>query len=106
MEGTFVKVAALDEVPPGCTLGVELEDGTKVCLANSDGEIYAIADRCTHANFPMHNGSVHGGGTIECAWHGARFDMKTGRAIRLPAIKAIRTYEVKIDGNDILVAVE
>ncbi|MGQ0813828.1 MAG: Rieske (2Fe-2S) protein [Gemmatimonadota bacterium] len=106
MESTFVKVAVVDQVPPGSTMDVELEDGTKICLANSEGEIYAIADRCTHADFPMHNGSVHGGGTIECAWHGARFDMKTGRAIRLPAIKPIRTFEVRIDGNDIFVAVE
>jgi 3-phenylpropionate/trans-cinnamate dioxygenase ferredoxin subunit len=52
----------------------------------------------------MSNGSLHGGATIECAWHGARFDLKTGRAIRLPAIKAIQTLDVKVDGNDILVA--
>jgi 3-phenylpropionate/trans-cinnamate dioxygenase ferredoxin component len=54
----------------------------------------------------MSNGSVHGGATIECAWHGGRFDMKTGKAIRLPAIKAITTYEVKIEGNEIFVRTE
>ena len=99
----FVKVATLDQLPVGSALGVELPDGTRVCLANSDGEVYAILDRCTHRDFPMSNGGVHGGGTIECAWHGARFDMRTGRAIRLPAIKAIKTFEVKIEGTDILV---
>ncbi len=99
----FVKVAELDQLPEGSALGVEMPDGLKICLANSDGEIYAIADRCTHRDFPMSNGIVHGGGTIECAWHGGRFDMKTGRAIRLPVIKAIKTYEVRIEGNDILV---
>jgi len=102
----FVKVAELEQVPVGTAIGVELEDGLKICIANSDGEIYAIADRCTHRDFPMANGSVHGGATIECAWHGARYDLKTGRAIRLPAIKAIKTYEVRIAGNDILVAAE
>lgn len=96
-------MAELRQVPPGSTLGVEMPDGTKICLANSDGQVYAIADRCTHRDFPMANGTVHGGATIECAWHGARFDMKTGRAIRLPAIKAIKTFEVKIEGDDILV---
>jgi 3-phenylpropionate/trans-cinnamate dioxygenase ferredoxin subunit len=99
----FVKVAALDQLPAGSTLGVEMPDGLKICLANSDGEIYAIADRCTHRDFPMSNGMVHGGATIECAWHGARYDMKSGRAIKLPAIKPIRTYEVRIEGNDIFV---
>lgn len=102
----FVKVAELDQVPKGTSLGVELPDGFKICIANSDDEIYAIADRCTHADFPMHNGSVHGGATIECAWHGARFDMKTGRTIRLPAIKPIRTFEVRVEGNDILVEID
>ena len=103
--GEFVKVATLDQLPPGSLLGVELPDGLKICLAHTqDGEIYAIVDRCTHRDFPMSNGQLHGGATIECAWHGARFDLKTGRAIRLPAIKPIRTFDVKVDGNDILVA--
>jgi 3-phenylpropionate/trans-cinnamate dioxygenase ferredoxin subunit len=106
MEAQFIKVATLEDLPEGGTLNVELEDGPKICLANSDGEIYAIADRCTHADFPMHNGTVHGGATIECAWHGARYDMATGRPIRLPAMKPIKTYEVKIDGNDIYIAVD
>ena len=100
----FIKVATTDQLPAGSTLGIELPDGTKICLANSEGEIYAIADRCTHRDFPMANGSVHGGATVECAWHGARFDMKTGRAIRLPAIKAIKTYQVRIEGAALLVA--
>lgn len=105
-QATFIKVAELDQVPPGCAISVELPSGHKIALANSDGEIYAIDDRCTHKDFPMSNGSVHGGATIECAWHGARYDMQTGKAIRLPAIKAIKTYEVRIDGNDILIAAD
>lgn len=99
-------MAEVEQVPPGTAIAVEMPDGLKISLANSDGEIYAIADRCTHADFPMSNGSVHGGATIECAWHGARYDMRTGRPIRLPAIKPIRTFEVKIEGNDILVAAD
>ncbi len=103
--GEYVKVATLEELPAGGMLGVEMPDGLKVCLVHTlDDEFYAIADRCTHRDFPMSNGSLHGGATIECAWHGARFDLKTGRAIRLPAIKAIQTLDVKVDGNDILVA--
>ena len=103
--GEFVKVATLDQLPPGTLLGVEMPDGLKICLANTeDGEIYAVIDRCSHRDFPMANGSLHGGETIECAWHGARFDLKTGRALRLPAIKPLKTFDVKVDGNDILVA--
>ncbi len=103
--GEFVKVATLDQLPPGGLLGIELPDGLKICLAHTEENgIYAIVDRCTHRDFPMSNGQLHGGETIECAWHGARFDLKTGRALKLPAIKAIRTLEVKVDGNDIYVA--
>ncbi len=103
--GEFVKVATLEQLPLGSLLGVEMPDGLRICLAHTlEGEIYAVIDRCSHRDFPMANGSLHGGATIECAWHGARFDLKTGRAIRLPAIKALQTFDVKVDGNDILVA--
>lgn len=103
--GEFIKVATLDELEVGALLGVELPDGLKICLARTDEDaVYAIIDRCSHRDFPMSNGALHGGETIECAWHGARFDLKSGRALRLPAIKAIKTLDVKIDGNDILVA--
>jgi nitrite reductase/ring-hydroxylating ferredoxin subunit len=98
------RLASLQDVPPNSMLSVDV-DGLKICLANADGRIYAFGDNCTHKDFPMSAGSIHGGATIECAWHGARFDMPTGKAIRLPAIKPLRTYEVTIDGDDILVAV-
>jgi 3-phenylpropionate/trans-cinnamate dioxygenase ferredoxin subunit len=103
--GEYFKVATLDQLPPGSLLGVELPDGLKLCLAHTlDNGIYAIIDRCSHRDFPMHSGNLHGGETIECAWHGARFDLKTGRALKLPAIKGLQTFDVKVDGNDILVA--
>jgi 3-phenylpropionate/trans-cinnamate dioxygenase ferredoxin subunit len=103
--GEYVKVATLEQLPPGSLLGVEMPDGLKICLAHTlEGGIYAVIDRCSHRDFPLSNGSLHGGETIECAWHSARFDLKTGRALRLPAIKAVETFDVKVDGNDILVA--
>jgi 3-phenylpropionate/trans-cinnamate dioxygenase ferredoxin subunit len=103
--GEFVKVATVDQLPPGSLLSAEMPDGLKICLAHTlDGEVYAVIDRCSHRDFPLSTGTLHGGATIECSWHGARFDLKTGRAIRLPAIKPVKTFEVKIDGDDILVA--
>jgi 3-phenylpropionate/trans-cinnamate dioxygenase ferredoxin subunit len=98
------RLASLQDVPPNSLFSVDVDD-SKICLANADGRIYAFQDNCTHKDFPMSAGSIHGGATIECAWHGARFDMATGKAIRLPAIKPLKTYEVTIDGDDILVAV-
>ncbi len=98
------RLASVTDVPPNTLLSVDVGE-FKVCLANADGRIYAFRDNCSHRDFPMSAGAIHGGATIECAWHGGRFDMATGKAIRLPAIKPIQTYEVTLDGDDILVAV-
>lgn len=97
-----MRVASLGEIPPGSLIGLEIGD-ERVCVANADGVIYAIRDNCTHQDYPMHEGTVEGV-EIECAWHGARFDLATGHATRLPAIRPIRTYEVKIEGDEIFVA--
>ncbi|HEX6938645.1 MAG TPA: non-heme iron oxygenase ferredoxin subunit [Longimicrobiales bacterium] len=101
--GGYVRVASLADVAPGKLLGVEV-NGVRVCLANVDGEIYAFQDNCTHRDFPLSAGELEGC-VVECAWHGAKFDVRTGRALALPAIKPVRTYDVKIEGGDILVAV-
>jgi 3-phenylpropionate/trans-cinnamate dioxygenase ferredoxin component len=98
----FVRVAALADVPPNTLLHVDVDD-ERVCLAHADGRIYAFRDNCTHRDFPLSEGTIEDG-TIECTWHGARFDMATGRATRLPAIKPVRTYEVRVEDGDILVA--
>lgn len=99
----FIRVAALADVPPGELLAVEVE-GVKICLANVEGEIYAIQDNCTHRDFPLSNGTLEDT-QIECSWHGARFDLQTGRALCLPAIKPAKTYEVKVDAGEIYLAV-
>jgi 3-phenylpropionate/trans-cinnamate dioxygenase ferredoxin component len=100
----YVRVAAEADVPPNTLLQVELGD-EKVCLANADGRIYAFRDNCSHRDFPLSAGEIDDG-TIECTWHGARFDMASGRPTRLPAIKPIRTYEVHVENGDIMIAVD
>jgi 3-phenylpropionate/trans-cinnamate dioxygenase ferredoxin component len=101
----FVRVASESEVPPNTLKHVDIGD-EKVCLANADGQIYAFRDNCSHRDFPLSAGIIHDGQTVECTWHGARFDMASGRATQLPAIKPIRTYEVLVNGGDIFVAFE
>lgn len=99
----FVRVAALDDLPPGQLLAVEV-GGEKICLANVEGEIYAIQDNCSHRDYPLSSGTLEDT-ELECAWHGARFDLQTGRALCLPAIKPVKTYEVKVDAGEIYLAV-
>jgi 3-phenylpropionate/trans-cinnamate dioxygenase ferredoxin subunit len=101
----FVRVAALDDLAPG-TLTEVLVGDISICLARTeDGTVYAFRNNCSHRDFPLHLGTLEDH-QLECAWHGARFDITTGRAIRLPAIKPIRTYEVRTEENSILVALD
>lgn len=98
----FVRVASLADLPPNALMGVSIS-GTAVCLANADGTVYAFQDNCSHKDFPLHSGTLDGR-RLECAWHGGTFDLESGRAVRLPAVKPIRMYDVRIEGDDILVA--
>ena len=100
----YVRVAAERDVPPNSLLAVDVGD-VRICLAHADGRIYAFQDNCTHRDFPLSEGTIEDG-TIECTWHGARFDMASGRATRLPAIKPVKTYDVRVENGDILVAIE
>jgi 3-phenylpropionate/trans-cinnamate dioxygenase ferredoxin subunit len=99
--GGFTRVASLDELPEGTLYGVEA-GGRRICLVNVEGEIYALQDNCSHQDFPLSAGCLEDG-RVECAWHGAKFDPASGRAVALPAIRPVKTYEVRLDGDDILV---
>jgi 3-phenylpropionate/trans-cinnamate dioxygenase ferredoxin subunit len=101
----FVRVCRVEDIPSGEPLGVETLDGEKICLVRVEDEVYAFQDRCSHRDFPLSNGHLDGD-QIECAWHGARFDVRTGRPLCLPAIKAIQVYEVQVEDGDVYVAVE
>jgi 3-phenylpropionate/trans-cinnamate dioxygenase ferredoxin subunit len=98
---SFLKAATLDEVPFGRVKVIGFGD-EEVALCNVDGEIYAIANVCTHDDGPLGAGYLLGD-EIECPRHGARFNVRTGAVKTLPAIVPIPTYEVMIDGDDILV---
>lgn len=98
---TLVKAAKLTDVPPGRVIVVEIGD-EDVALCNVDGQVYAIANVCTHDDGPLGTGYLLGD-EIECPRHGARFNVRTGAVRTLPAIIPIPTFEVKIEGDDILV---
>ncbi len=101
----FVRAASLSDMQPGTLHEVDV-NGVPVCLARTaDGEVYAFRNNCSHRDFPLNTGTLEDS-QIECSWHGARFDVTTGRALRLPAIKPIRTYDVKVDGDDVMVLVD
>jgi 3-phenylpropionate/trans-cinnamate dioxygenase ferredoxin component len=101
----FVNVASLRDLPEGSVLGVEAE-GKRVCLANVGGEVYAFADNCSHRDFPLSNGEVDPDDcSITCEWHGARFDIRTGAPLALPATRPIAVYACRVEDGAILVDV-
>jgi 3-phenylpropionate/trans-cinnamate dioxygenase ferredoxin subunit len=101
---SYVDVAAVTDVPDGELLGVTLPGGPTVCLYNRQGEIGAVGGRCTHAEFAMADGRLRDDGTIECAWHGARFDCRTGAVRRHPATDPLPVYAVRVEQGRVLVA--
>jgi len=101
---TLVEVAKLTDVPAGKIKVVEAGD-RRVALCNYNGTIYAIADECTHDRGPLDQGELIGN-EVECPRHGARFDITTGRATRLPAVRPVKTYPVVVQGDSIAIEVE
>jgi 3-phenylpropionate/trans-cinnamate dioxygenase ferredoxin subunit len=100
---SYVDVAATIDVPDGGLLGVTLPDGAAVCLYSRRGEIGAVGGRCTHAEFAMADGVLRDDGTIECGWHGARFDCRTGAVRRHPATDPLPVYAVRVEHGRVLV---
>lgn len=95
--------AAVEDLPNGTMLSVQLETGERVCLYNYRGEIGAVNDTCPHQDFPMCDGALLDDGTIECAWHGARFDRLTGDVRRHPATDPLPVYEVAVRDGQVFV---
>ena len=96
----FQKVATLDEIPPGGRKSLVFDDRSVLLLRVGD-EFFAVEDVCSHDGQPLTDGPLEGT-AIECPRHGARFDVRTGRPLCMPAVEPIATYEVKVVGNDIL----
>lgn len=98
----FVKVAKASEVPAGT--GKVIDAGGKpIAVFNCDGTFYAIDNTCAHRGGPLAEGSLSGT-TVACPWHGWEYDVKTGACL-LDASITLKSYPVKLEGDDILVSV-
>ncbi len=101
---TSVKLCHLDELEEGAATRFDVE-GARLAVARIGDDVYCVADRCSHEDFSLSEGEVLPAECeIECARHGATFDLKTGAAMSLPATKAVETYVVAI--HDGVVEVE
>lgn len=100
---TFTVAAKLDEVPAGAKKLVEV-GGQSILLCNTRDKIFAVRNLCSHAYEALADGRMKNG-WIACPVHGARFDLETGAAMNPPAVMPIDTFEVRIEGETIEVAV-
>jgi 3-phenylpropionate/trans-cinnamate dioxygenase ferredoxin component len=99
----FEEVASVSEVPEGTVLQRVRSGGDAVCLVRFNGEISALSDICTHQHFSMSLGDILGDGTLQCAWHGARYDCRTGEVKQDPATAPLPVFQVRLEGDKIMV---
>ncbi len=101
--GEFVKVAKTSEIGDKSAKCVDVQ-GKTLAVFNLGGEFYAIDDACPHEEGPLSEGYVEGD-EVECPWHAARFNIKTGAHICAPAYDDVACYKVRISGDDVEVEV-
>jgi len=101
---SFVRACSMSEVPDEGAKRVVI-DGVPVSVVRSEGEVFAIYDVCSHAEVSLSEGEVEDG-HIECWLHGSMFDLRSGKPTGPPATQPIPVYPVKVEGDEIFVAVQ
>ena len=97
----FERVAAVSEIPPGGRLSILVDDLPSL-LVRIDDEFFAVEDVCSHDGQPLTNGPIEGC-AIVCPRHGAKFDLRSGRPLCMPAIEPISTFEVQVRDGEVYV---
>ena len=101
MERDFIKIGETKDIQPSQMKAVDV-NGERVCVANVEGKYYAIGNVCTHVGGPLAEGKLEGF-EVECPWHGSKFDVRTGKVVRPPAMREEPSYEVKVEDNNVLI---
>ena len=100
----FIFAAKVTDLPDQSATCVEVE-GQRIALFNLAGEFYAIDDDCTHEGGPLSDGLILGD-EVECPWHGAHFNIKSGKVTLDPATDDVARYNVRVTGDDIEIEIE
>ena len=99
----FIPVCKVSDLPAnGAAVGFEVK-GEPVAIVRTEGEMFAMSDVCSHEEVPLSEGEVYDH-TVECWLHGSCFDLRTGKPTNPPATQPVPTYRVKIEGDDVYVA--
>lgn len=100
----FTQVCKASELPSG-TMKTVTVAGKRIALVNVDGQYFAIDDSCTHAGCSLGGEGFLEGTMITCGCHGAQYDATTGKVLALPAVADLRSYQVKVEGDDVMISV-
>lgn len=103
MSDNWIKVTALDEIPDDDVIGVSVE-GRQIALYKYEGEVFATDNVCTHGQALLSDGFLEDG-EIECPLHQGRFCIKSGKAMCDPLTEDVRTYDIRIDGEEVLLLI-
>jgi nitrite reductase/ring-hydroxylating ferredoxin subunit len=98
------KIATISEIPSGEARAFDV-DGRRIAVFNNDGNFHAIDDICPHQGGPLSEGLVEEG-CVTCPWHGAMFELSTGKEQTTVAGEDVRRYAVLISGDDLSVEIE
>ena len=96
-----VRVGKVEDLPEGFQSAVEV-DGFSVLVVNYEGTYYALRNNCTHKDYPLLGGEV-ADGRITCEKHGGKFELATGKAKTLPAVKPVRIYKTEVEDGVVYV---
>lgn len=99
-----LKVATLEDIPQGRGHQVEVA-GHRIALFRIDGDVYAIGDRCSHAEASLAEGEVFDH-SVECPRHGSEFDLRTGEPGALPATQPVAVYTAEVADGDVYLTLE
>lgn len=98
----FERVASVDDVPSGGRVSILVEDIPSLLIRIGD-EFFAVEDVCSHDGQPLTNGPVGGDCSITCPRHGAKFSLRTGAPLCMPAVEPIETFEVQVRDGGVFV---
>lgn len=99
-----VSIGRVEDFPVG-QVRVVYADGERLAVANVEGTLYAFEDRCTHDDGPLGEGTLEGC-EVECPRHGARFDVRTGAALCMPAVTPVETFPVLVSEGGVEVELD
>ena len=98
----WIRACATTDVVPGEAITVPADP--PIALFNVDGEFLATGELCSHDRSPLSDGYIDGD-VVECAWHFAKFCLRTGAALSLPATSGVATYPTKVEAGEVRIDV-